>query len=423
MKAILIIGQSNNHYGDSLDSAVDFTATNVLQWPLSGSYVGKAVLAAEPLYYHDPQTGKIGHALGLAKMLADDGERRIIIPAAYGGKGFTGTPSWIAGQGLAEDAVGAALACLEATGAVLEGVVFNGSQTDVDSAVAAETLQGYLDDLEAYLRTNIPGDWWFIVEGYQPEYLANVGGTEINAVLAASPHRYARCAFVAGIEGVTAGDDTHYTAAGHRLLARAVYQAVPFARANVNTTGDGPAGSITNLPGTTSGGGEDPPPDPPPEGAFTIASYTLTTNAAGNAGYALRTAVTALGQAAAQIRVTFKASSSEAWTVAHASVGVQSSGPDTVSTPVELLFSAESGFSIAAGMEITSDWATVNMSSGNVPVIDMDIASGNPKFLPSGGVGSWYNISTPAYQTADVAGTADGTAVYGIVLVEGYNPA
>lgn len=72
------------------------------------------------------------------------------------------------------------------------------------------------------------------------------------------------------------------------------------------------------------------------------------------------------GGSPTQVRVTFQASTSSPMILDHASIGIQAGAGnawDTTLTPVELLFSGVSGFSILASATITSDWASLGISS------------------------------------------------------------
>lgn len=423
MKLILIVGQSNNHWGTGLDATLDYSTGSVLQWPMSGSYVGSAILATEPLFYPDQQTGKIGHALPLCRLLADDGERRIIVPAAHGDTAFSTSPNhWQAGQSLALSAVNAANASIVAIGAEIEGIVWNGGQSDVDHAVSGSAFQTYLDALFAYFRANITGaeNCWIIVEGFQPEYLTAKAGAadEIQAVLADTPRRVKRCAFVDGIAGVTATDNTHYTAAGQRALAPKVYAAIPFAKANVNAAGDGPHEYVASgsSEGGSGGGGSSGEYGSP----FTLASYNPTNNGAGNNNRAVRVASAALSQPVDQIRVTIRPASG-GMALNSASVGKQGSGASFTAAPTPLTFGGNAGFSSTTTDQI-SDWVDFNGLIGDVPLFDFDLGSGDLRW--SSGASSYYGstASPVSYNVQSGAGfVVDSTGRYLLVTVEGRN--
>ncbi len=143
-----------------------------------------------------------------------------------------------------------------------------------------------------------------------------------------------------------------------------------------------------------------------------------------------------------QVRVTFtQIPTVGPITINNASVGIQAGSGDpydTSATPVELKFAGVSGFTLAAGNSITSDWATLTVSSstGSVfsatpdaaesgwngytmraiypvtgsatpVVVIMDVGSGGAISYKEGGpagVAMYYLAATTSYATADVTG-------------------
>jgi len=142
----------------------------------------------------------------------------------------------------------------------------------------------------------------------------------------------------------------------------------------------------------------------------TVFSATLATNDAGNTGYSFRNRVATIAGGAGQVRVTFEAHSGLGFTVNNVSIGVGVASPapplaggsNTQATPVELKFSGSSGFAIAAGSTITSDWANLTFSSGDdlVVIIDFAGSNGNERVLTSGGH-LYYEAATATYNSAN----------------------
>ncbi len=148
------------------------------------------------------------------------------------------------------------------------------------------------------------------------------------------------------------------------------------------------------------------------------------------------------GGSPTQVRVTFtQITGVGSVTVNNASIGIQAGSGDpydTSATPVELKFAGVSGFTLAAANSITSDWATLTVSSstGTVfsgtpdtseggwdgysmrvvypatgsatpVVVIMDVAGGAVSYKDSSGiagVAGYYKAATASYATADVTG-------------------
>src|SRR6266403_2434495 len=110
-------------------------------------------------------------------------------------------------------------------------------------------------------------------------------------------------------------------------------------------------------------------------------------------------------------------------TINNASVGIQAGSGDpydTSATPVELKFAVVSGFTLAAANSITSDWATLTVSSSTGTVF-----SGTPDTSEGGWDGYSMRVVYPATGSAtpvvvimDVAGGAvsykDSSGIAGV---------
>lgn len=153
----------------------------------------------------------------------------------------------------------------------------------------------------------------------------------------------------------------------------------------------------------------------------TAFSTTLDTDEAGWDGYTTRS-VTLVANAAGgtQICVTFEAPASGTMNCNNASIGVSNgTASQTTATPVELLFSGISGFSIANGATITSDWATLTTTTSDkmVVVIDHGASSAARKKLTGGS--DFYKAATASYNSANPTGmTADQGDYIGFNKIE-----
>lgn len=127
-----------------------------------------------------------------------------------------------------------------------------------------------------------------------------------------------------------------------------------------------------------------------------------------NASFRTYIPASVISTSGTQVRVTFVAAIGFAFALDHASIALCSSGADAAETPTELLFSGASGFSIAAGQTITSDWTTFTLteSSGYLVISDLSSASTNrPRRRAYGGTyQTYYKASTDSYNVADVSG-------------------
>lgn len=141
----------------------------------------------------------------------------------------------------------------------------------------------------------------------------------------------------------------------------------------------------------------------------TIFTDSLTADDNVNDGFSIRNVLVITGGAQGQVRVTFKASGSAAFKVDHCSIGISNgTSANTTTTPTELTFSGGSGFSIALGQSITSDFVNfsgfistdklvvifdVNSAAGSGNYSDDNASTGNTNFFQAATV-SW-NVAAP----------------------------
>ncbi|QPJ61710.1 MAG: hypothetical protein G3M70_07345 [Candidatus Nitronauta litoralis] len=108
------------------------------------------------------------------------------------------------------------------------------------------------------------------------------------------------------------------------------------------------------------------------------------------------------------IKVRFEASATEGLKIDNASIVERSSGADGVGVPTELLFSAASGFDIAAGAQIESDALEFSLDSTKDYLICVDVSNDTAKDLSRGNAGGnlsrYYKAATNSYNTQTLAG-------------------
>lgn len=174
----------------------------------------------------------------------------------------------------------------------------------------------------------------------------------------------------------------------------------------------------------------------------TIGSWTLTANDTGWENFTHRNVfpITAAGGPLNQFRVTFEASSANTWKVDNASLGISihtaatadnASDAETTATPVELLFSGASGFTLTAGTTIVSDWVTLaGVASTSLLVVVQDVSNtgGNSREISglgavtTGGTSANFKAATNSYNVASPISSPDYTVfngrLYGINKVE-----
>lgn len=157
----------------------------------------------------------------------------------------------------------------------------------------------------------------------------------------------------------------------------------------------------------------------------TIFTDTLTSDDNNNDGLSVRNVLAITGGAQTQIRVTFKASSSQGLHADHCSIGISTgTNANTTAIPTELLFSGASGFTIAANGLITSDFvnfAGFTAADKLVAILDVNAAGAGGLIddLASTGNVNWFAVATASYNVAAPAGFASqATTNISVSLIE-----
>jgi hypothetical protein len=134
---------------------------------------------------------------------------------------------------------------------------------------------------------------------------------------------------------------------------------------------------------------------------------TLPAVSSGWSGYSVRQKHT-IGAGGLQVRVTVQAPSSGSVVLAHLSIGVQASGVNTVSVPVEIKFGGASGLTLASGApDAVSDWADLETEQGQVLISVLDHASAASSMASNStdGDGVCHQWGAQSYDQASPGGT------------------
>lgn len=135
----------------------------------------------------------------------------------------------------------------------------------------------------------------------------------------------------------------------------------------------------------------------------TAKSYTLNSDN-DNGAFSARQKIGSIAAGGTEIRVRFVASLATALTCVKASVGFDSTAPNATGL-TELKFGGASGFSIAAGATITSDWLILTTSAAQNLIVHGDYSNWGARQTNSGGDGVWYKSGTfVEYLTGSVTG-------------------
>jgi len=152
----------------------------------------------------------------------------------------------------------------------------------------------------------------------------------------------------------------------------------------------------------------------------TIFTATLTGDDSFDSGKSYRTEIPITGASLGQVMVTFKAPAGGLMSCLHCSIGVSKKDGtwSTVATPVELLFSTASGFSIAANGTLKSDPANLAALSTDRLIVVVDLTSSHISFVASTTPNLTGNKAGTSFSTATVTGFASESRNYHTTLIE-----
>ena len=245
---VLLAGQSNMSGRGTIDSAFDPTVNaHVWQYATAGTVANVVALAVDPLGHADrvALTNTLGPGTSFARWYASTipGNRQVLlVPTAYGGTGFTTSPTWdpaVGAGSLYLQAIAQTNAAITAAGANarLVGVLWLQGEADISMTQAAYAAK--LDALIDGFRSSITGasaTTPFVVGQMAPEFVSSqAGASNIQAAHTATPTRKPYTAFAPGVTGQS--DGMHYNGVGQRFMGRSFLTAFLKAAANTATAG------------------------------------------------------------------------------------------------------------------------------------------------------------------------------------------
>lgn len=238
VEVVLMVGQSNmSGRGQGDDPLAGSAASSgLLMWDPASSQLTPA---REPLPHQDlgvrPVAAGPGLSFGRAWLARGaPGSRLVLVPAAFGGTGFSDQAgSWrVTGahvSPLTAEAVARANAAMRAAragGAAvrLAAILWHQGETDGGNAMPASAYASELVALAGYLRTHIDGASArtpFVVGQYVPSQIAGSAAlaaiADVNRALPAQLP-YSACVGSQGLHGNPAPDAIHFNAASQRVM-------------------------------------------------------------------------------------------------------------------------------------------------------------------------------------------------------------
>lgn len=260
LHVFLALGQSNmSGRGLPVGTSADVKDPRILQYGATRATLEPATV---PLDMRDTASG-LSPATTFARnyvKMQPANVGALIIPAAYGGTGFTaaaGTLTWTVGAASAPQydlpalAVAQALAAIETARAagyvvVLKGILWH--QGENNGSTSQIGYSGLLDDLIAYLRAQLGSSKLpFVVGQMSPEGIALTTGRQgIDKAHSGTPARTAYAGFAPAMTGGTNdGDTTHFSRMGVEYLGKSMLAAYWQAVGNVLTAAPQPPVKVT----------------------------------------------------------------------------------------------------------------------------------------------------------------------------------
>ena len=258
---ILMMGQSNMQ-GRGAPLVGREPWPGIDQFPAEGKPgAGTIIPAEEPMGHPGPINAAYPAGLGIpfarAYRATHPNRRVLLVPAAYGGTGFSGTVrTWDPakpddGNNLAWNAYRQTLAALDAAGAGarLVGVLWHQGEGDGE---IADTYAAHLDALIAWLRAQFNNPLLPVVVGQMsPDRQGGATAVVVDAAHQMTPARVERTAFAPTPPGLhNPGDQTHLSTRALDIIGPRFEEALR--RAAFNRAGAGPVG-VENLAATRSG--------------------------------------------------------------------------------------------------------------------------------------------------------------------------
>ena len=165
---VLIVGQSNTHYGIGYDFELDKSVENIKQLGRFGNDNMKIIDAKEPLHHHTSGENKIGFGLTFSKLLKNylnTKKNIILVPCGFGGTGFAKN-NWNKGDELYSDAVIRVKHIVENyQDSELTAILWHQGESDVGSMSYENDLDNFINDIRNDLNAfDVP----FILGGMVP---------------------------------------------------------------------------------------------------------------------------------------------------------------------------------------------------------------------------------------------------------------
>ncbi|MEQ9300138.1 MAG: sialate O-acetylesterase [Cyclobacteriaceae bacterium] len=230
-KIILVIGQSNTHSGEGLDSLLDAPQDGIYQLGRFGDNNYRISLATEPLEHHSRQDNKIGFALTFSKLLGahlNNQHDILIVPCGSRGTGFIDN-RWNRTNDLYDDAVQRVNTILnEVPESSLIAVLWHQGEKDVNNERYRETLDRFVKDIRTDLKDPATP---FIMGGMVPYWVSKDSARlKHQEILKDTPRRhfnlgYADPKIPFRIEKVdNTIEEIHFDAVGQRELGRRYFE-------------------------------------------------------------------------------------------------------------------------------------------------------------------------------------------------------
>ena len=230
---ILVIGQSNTHYGLGLNETLDAPESGIYQ--LGRFKNNKCVIqACEPLDHHTKADGRIGFALTFGKLYKQSLQipsDLILVPCGYGGTGFADN-RWNKTNDLYEDAVSRVNGLMvEYPNARVSAILWHQGETDV--ILGNQHYEEDLDNFIVNLRADIGNDTVPFILGGMVAYWVNQSADRqaLQQILKDAPNRNSYVGYADPDVPfvIQKADDTfdeiHFDANGQRELGQRYFDA------------------------------------------------------------------------------------------------------------------------------------------------------------------------------------------------------
>lgn len=229
---ILVMGQSNTHYGQGYDPILDAPDDRIKQLGRFDRNDMKIIEAKEPLEHRTKLENRVGIALTFAKLFAnrflEEDKKVLIVPAAVAGSSFA-SGDWNRGDEYYDDAVERLQWCMtQFPSSELSTILWHQGESD-----ANEENENYQQNLDQFIRDfrediqepDVP----FILGGMVPSWANNSEeGIKIQEIIKNTPKRLENTYYVDPTNPFTIQADPeepiHYDAKGVRELGRRYFE-------------------------------------------------------------------------------------------------------------------------------------------------------------------------------------------------------